>query len=224
MFNKYLPDNTIFFFVYRYYVQQKRKHTNNMKKNTTIILIAVAAVIVLWFISARNGFVKAEQAVNKQWGNVETVYQRRADVIPQLVSTVKGAAKFEQETFTKVTEARNQAAGFKLDPNDLTEENVAKFQKLQDNLKNEIQRTISVCVEAYPQLTATEGFKTLQVQIEGTENRISVEREKFNQEVEKYNNKVLRFPGNIVAGMFGFSQKGYFHASEGADVAPVIEF
>lgn len=198
-----------------------------MKKKTLLIVAIVAGVVLIcisWFISTRNAFVKAEENVNGAWSNVQTVYQRRADLVPMLVNTVKGASKFEAETYLAVTEARTNAMNVQLTGDDLTEENIAKFQKMQDNLKSEFDKALSVTVEAYPDLKATKAYQDLMTQIEGTENRISVERKNFVETVQKYNQQIRLFPASIVANMCGFEKKAYFAASEGADQTPTVEF
>ncbi|MCF0212711.1 MAG: LemA family protein, partial [Bacteroidales bacterium] len=176
-----------------------------MKKKTIIILSIVALVVIIggWFVSTRNNFVKAEEGVNGAWSQVETVYQRRADLVPMLVNTVKGASKYEQETFLAVTQARSNAMNLQLTGDDLTEENVANFQKMQDNLKSEFDKALNVTLEAYPELKATDAYRDLMTQIEGTENRISVERKNYNDAVQDYNKSIRLFPGSIVAGMCG---------------------
>lgn len=195
-----------------------------MKKSTIIILIAVVAVIVLWAIGANNRMVSQEENVTKAWSQVENVYQRRMDLIPNLVNTVKGAADFEKSTLEAVINARANANSVKVDPNNLTEENVAAFQKAQDQLTQAVGRAINVTVERYPELTATQGFRDLQTQLEGTENRIAVERGKFNEAVQTYNTMIRKFPNSIMASILGFSKKGYFTASEGADKPVDVEF
>lgn len=197
-----------------------------MKKKTAIILglVAVVFIIASWFISTRNSFVTVEENTNGAWADVQTAYQRRADLIPQLIETVKGASNYEQGTFIAVTEARSKALEMNLNGEDITPENVAKFQQLQDNLKNELNKAINVTVERYPELTATGAYKDLMVQLEGTENRISVERKKFNDSVMAYNKKVRMFPASIVANMCGFEKKGFFEAAAGAEVAPKVSF
>lgn len=197
-----------------------------MKKGTIAIIaiLAVVAIGFLWFIGVRNKLVEVDESVNNAWGNVETVYQRRADLIPQLVNTVKGVSNYEQETFLAVTEARSKAVNLTLTGDQLTEENVANFQKVQDELKNELTKAINLTVERYPELTATEAYKNLMTQLEGTENRISVERKNFNDVVAVYNKSIRKFPNSIVADMSGFDKKGYFVASQGTEKAPEVSF
>ena len=188
------------------------------------LAIIGASIGFLWFIGVRNKLVEVDESVNNAWGNVETVYQRRADLIPQLVNTVKGVSNYEQETFLAVTEARSKAVNLTLTGDQLTEENVANFQKVQDELKNELTKAINLTVERYPELTATEAYKNLMTQLEGTENRISVERKNFNDVVAVYNKSIRKFPNSIVADMSGFDKKGYFVASQGTEKAPEVSF
>lgn len=196
-----------------------------MKKNVGCIvaLLAVLAIVAVWFVKMYNGLVAKDEAVSSAWSQVENVYQRRMDLIPNLVNTVKGAAGFEQSTLQEVVAARAAATQVKVDPSQLSEENIARFQQAQDALGSSLSRLL-VSVERYPDLKATQNFRDLQAQLEGTENRISVERQKFNTAVQSFNTAVRRFPCNIVAGMFGFEKKGYFEANEGAEAAPVVDF
>lgn len=193
-----------------------------MKKGV-IIAIAVVAVIAIYAISAYNSMVKMDENVTAAWAQVETQYQRRADLIPQLVNVVKGAADYERTTLESVIAARSKATSIQLTADDLTEENLAKYQKAQDELGGALGRLIAIS-EAYPELKANENFKELQAQLEGTENRIAVARKDFNEAVQSYNSYIRRFPKNIFAGMFGFSQKAYFKAAEGAENAPEVSF
>ena len=170
-----------------------------------------------------NSMVQKREAVNAQWANVESAYQRRADLIPNLVSTVKGAANFEQSTLTAVVEARANATSIKIDPKDLTEENIAKFQAAQDALKGSLSRLLAT-VENYPELKATQNFQELQAQLEGTENRINTERNRFNETAQDYNSYIQSFPQLLIAKMFGFTAKGYFHADAGSEKAPAVKF
>lgn len=196
-----------------------------MKKGTIIlvVVIGIILIIVLWFTSAYNGLVGSEESVTSQWANVENVYQRRADLIPNLVNTVKGYAEHEQSTLTAVVDARAKATSVNINANDLTEDNIAAFQQAQDAFSGAISRLL-VSVERYPDLKANQNFMDLQAQLEGTENRIAVERRKYNEEAQTFNRKVRSFPTNIVAGMFGFEKKGYFKAAEGAEKAPEVQF
>ncbi len=192
-----------------------------MKKWIAIVLIAVLAGFTL--MSSYNGLVQAEEEIDSVWANVESSYQRRADLIPNLVNTVKGQANFEKETLTGVMEARAKATQTKIDPANLTEEQLAQFQQNQNQLGSALSRLL-VTVEQYPQLKAHEGFMTLQAQLEGTENRINVARNKFNEAARTYNQKVRQFPAKLAALIFGFKEKPYFKSSEGADKAPVVNF
>ena len=161
--------------------------------------------------------------MEKAWGNVESQYQRRADLIPNLVETVKGYAQHEQETFEKVIEARANATSIKIDPSNITPEDLQKYQAAQGELTSALSRLIAVS-EAYPDLKANKNFEQLQVQLEGTENRINKARADFNEEAQVYNTKRRSFPTNIIAGLFGFGDKPYFQAQEGADKAPKVDF
>lgn len=189
------------------------------------ILIVVAAIVALIAIMAGiyNKMVKLDETVQQAWAQVENVYQRRADLIPNLVKTVQGAAEFEKGTLESVVNARSKASSMQIDPSNLTEENIAKFQQVQDELSSALNR-LMVVVERYPELKANQNFLELQAQLEGTENRIAVERKKFNETVQNYNTVIRRFPNNIFAGMFGFDKKGYFKAKEGAENAPEVDF
>lgn len=196
-----------------------------MKKTGIIIgIVAVLAIIVLWGISVNNRLVTADEGVQQAWAQVENVYKRRADLIPQLVATVQGAADFEKGTLTEVIQARAGVDNAKVDPSQLTEEQIAAYQKAQDNLSKAVANTIKVTVERYPELTATAGFRDLQTQLEGTENRIAVERGKFNEAVQSYNTSLRRFPASIIASICGFEKKGYFTAPEGSDEPMKVEF
>ena len=167
--------------------------------------------------------MQKDESCSKAWANVENAYQRRLDLIPNLVKTVQGAADYEKGTLTEVIEARAKATSVQVDPNNLTEESIAKFQAAQDQLSSALSR-LMVVVERYPELKANQNFLELQAQLEGTENRIAVERGKFNETVNDYNSYIRKFPNNIIAGMFNFDKKGYFKATEGADKAPDVEF
>lgn len=167
--------------------------------------------------------VQLDEQVQSQWAQVQNVYQRRADLIPNLVNTVKGAANFEKETLTQVVEARAKATSVNVDPDKLTPENIEKFQAAQGQLSSAIGRLLMV-TENYPELKANANFQELQAQLEGTENRITNERQKFNEVTQQYNSKIRSFPNNITSGMFGFEKKGYFQAEAGSDKAPKVEF
>lgn len=170
-----------------------------------------------------NSMVKLDEQVTSQWAQVENVYQRRADLIPNLVNSVKGAANFEKETLTQVVEARAKATSINVDPSNLTPESIAQFQAAQGQLSQSLGRLLAT-VEAYPELKANQNFLELQAQLEGSENRITVERQKFNTVTQEYNSTIRTFPNNLIAGMFGFKAKGYFKAEEGANKAPKVEF
>ena len=188
-----------------------------------MILLIIAAILVMWGIKTNNKMVAAEENVSKAWGNVENAYQRRADLIPNLVETVKGVAEYEKSTLEAVIEARAKASQTTLDASDLTEENMAAFQAAQDNLSQSLGR-LMVVVERYPELQATQNFRELQAQLEGTENRIAVERNKFNEAVQPYTSMIRKFPASIVAKIAGFDKKAYFKAAEGSDQAPKVQF
>lgn len=185
--------------------------------------IGAIVLLVFWGGCSYNGLVGKQETVSNQWANVESQYQRRADLIPNLVNTVKGYADFEQETLTKVIEARSNATAVKIDPTNLTPEKLAEFQQAQDGLSSALGRLL-VVMERYPDLKANQNFLDLQAQLEGTENRIAVERKRFNDVVNTYNSTVRRFPGNVIAGIFGFERKGYFEAEKGAEKAPEVKF
>ena len=170
-----------------------------------------------------NTMVTLDEQVTAQWAQVENVYQRRADLVPNLVNTVKGAANFEKETLTQVIEARAKATSVNVDPTKLTPESIAQFQSAQGALSQSLGRLLAT-VEAYPQLKANQNFLELQAQLEGSENRITVERQKFNTITQEYNSTIRTFPNNLTAGMFGFKAKGYFKAEVGAEKAPKVEF
>ena len=197
-----------------------------MKKSTITILVVVGvlAIIVLWGISVNNSLVTKDENVSKAWSQVENAYKRRMDLIPQLVNTVQGAANYEKSVLTEVTNARAGVQQTQVDPSQLSEEQIAAYQKAQDNLTKALANTIKVTVERYPELTATQGFRDLQAQLEGTENRITVERGKFNEAVQEYNTKIRRFPTSIIAGMLGFDKKGYFTAPAGAEEPVDVKF
>lgn len=195
----------------------------NKKFSVTAIVIAVVAVIALWGISSYNGLVKADEGVKTAWSQVENVYQRRADLIPNLVATVKGYASHESETLEGVVAARAKATQVTVNADDLTEENIAQFQKAQGELGAALGRLMAIS-EAYPDLKANQNFSELQAQLEGTENRIAVERKNYNETAREYNTSIRVFPRNIIASIFGFSAKGYFEAQEGAESAPKVEF
>lgn len=194
-----------------------------MKNKGLWIGLAVVAVLVAWCIGAYNGLVQSQENVTKAWAQVENVYQRRADLIPNLVNTVKGYANHESSTLEAVVEARAKATQTNIDPSKMTAEQLKEFQANQDALGSAIGRLLMVH-EAYPELKANENFLSLQAQLEGTENRITEERRKYNEAAQTYNVNRRKFPKNIIANMFGFGEKPYFTAKEGTDVAPTVEF
>lgn len=189
----------------------------------TIAILGILILIVLMGGCSYNGLVSQDESVKTAWAKVQSDYQRRADLIPNLVNTVKGAANFEQKTLTDVINARANATSIKFTADQLTPENIQKFQEAQAQLNGSLSRLMAVA-ENYPQLKANENFRDLQAQIEGTENRIKVSRNDFNDAVQTYNKKVRSFPTNLLAGIFGFSAKAYFEADAGADKAPKVEF
>lgn len=192
-----------------------------MKKN--MIILAVVALAVIYGISTYNGLVKMEESVNTAWSNVENQYQRRLDLIPNLVNTVKGYAAHEQETFNQVIEARSKATQTTIDPTNLTPEAMQEYQKVQNQVSGTLGRLLAVA-EAYPDLKANQNFLELQSQLEGTENRISVERTRFNDAAQTFNTSIRKFPATIVASIMGFEKRPYFTAEEGAAKAPTVEF
>lgn len=192
-------------------------------KKTWIIVIAVIAVIAIYFTSTYNSMVAQEEAVSTAWSNVENQYQRRSDLIPNLVNTVKGYAAHEKETFDAVVSARAKATQTTVSIDDLTPEKMQAYQRAQGEVGSALSRLLAV-TENYPELKANENFKELQAQLEGTENRIGVERRKFNETARGYNTAIRKFPHNIVAGMFGFEKHPYFEAEEGSEKAPEVKF
>lgn len=198
-----------------------------MKMKKSWITIIVIAVIALFFYSSIKGnynkMVAMDEGVKSQWAQVENVYQRRADLIPNLVNTVKGYAEHEQETLTGVVEARAKATSTTIDPSNLNAENIQAFQQAQSGLSSALSK-LMVVVERYPDLKANQNFLELQAQLEGTENRITVERQKFNNSAQAFNTFIKQFPKNIYANMFGFEEKAYFKAQENASEAPKVEF
>ena len=195
-----------------------------MKKNKGLIIAVVAIVLVaLWGISSYNGLVNLDETVNNQWANVETSYQRRSDLIPNLVNTVKGYAKHEQQTLESVMQARSQATQVKIDPSNCTPEQLAAYQKAQGDVTSALGKLLAI-TENYPDPKANQNFLELQSQLEGTENRISVARKDFNDVAKSYNTAIRRFPKNIIASMCGFEKRAYFEAEAGAEKAPKVEF
>lgn len=199
------------------------KYNITFMKKTWIIIIAVIAFIAIYGVSSYNSMVSQEEAVGTAWSNVENQYQRRADLIPNLVNTVKGYAAHEKETFDAVVSARAKATQTTVSIDDLTPEKMEAYQRAQGEVGSALSRLLAV-TENYPELKANENFQTLQAQLEGTENRISVERRNFNDVARAYNTSIRRFPKNIFAGMFGFEKRPYFEAQEGAEKAPEVKF
>lgn len=195
-----------------------------MKKNKGLIItIVVIALVAIWGISSYNGLVSMDENVSNSWANVETQYQRRSDLIPNLVNTVKGYAKHESETLESVMAARSQATQVKIDPSNCTPQQLAAYQKAQGDVTTALGKLLAI-TENYPDLKANQNFLELQSQLEGTENRINVARKDFNDTAKKYNTSLRRFPRNIVASMCGFEKRNYFEAEAGAEKAPKVEF
>ncbi len=196
-----------------------------MKKGLVVLLVVAAVAIGLfgWFKGNYNNMVKMDEGVQAAWSQVENVYQRRADLIPNLVATVKGYAAHEQQTLEGVVSARSKATQITLDAENLTPDKLAEYQKAQGELGAALGKLLAI-TENYPELKANENFLSLQSQLEGTENRIAVERKKFNETARAYNTEIRQFPKNIVANLFGFEKKPYFEAAEGAQQAPVVAF
>ena len=195
-----------------------------MKKNKGLIITIVVIVLVaLWGISSYNGLVGMDENVSNKWANVETQYQRRSDLIPNLVNTVKGYAKHESQTLEAVMAASSQATQVKIDPSNCTPQQLAAYQKAQGDVTTALGKLLAI-TENYPDLKANQNFLELQSQLEGTENRINVARKDFNDSAKKYNTSLRRFPRNIIASMFGFEKRNYFEAEAGAEKAPKVEF
>lgn len=197
-----------------------------MKKPVIITLAVIAAVVVavaLWAVAGYNSLVNADEAVSTAWSNVENQYQRRADLIPNLVNTVKGYAAHEKETLDAVVSARTRATQVTVDADNMTPEKFTEYQKAQGEVGAALSRLIAIS-ESYPDLKANQNFLELQAQLEGTENRISVERRNFNETAKSYNASIRRFPNNLLAGMFGFEKRLYFEAQEGAEKVPEVSF
>ncbi len=189
----------------------------------TLVIVGILVIIFLWGMGGYNTMVSQEEGVTSAWSQVENVYQRRADLIPNLVATVKGYAAHEQETLEGVVNARAKATQTTIDPANMTPEAMAQFQAAQGELSSALGK-LMVVVERYPDLKANQNFLELQAQLEGTENRITVERQKFNDAAKSFNTLIRKFPKNIIAGMFGFERKQYFEAKDGAEEAPKVEF
>jgi len=193
------------------------------KRQSTYLILLLVIIAVISGCGSYNRMVEMDEAVTGQWAQVETAYQRRADLIPNLVNTVKGYADFEQETLTQVIEARAKATSVTVNPENLDAQAIQQFQAAQDGLSSALSR-LMVVVERYPDLKANQNFLDLQAQLEGTENRIAVERRKFNDATRNYNTYIRRFPKNIIASIFSFDKKGYFEAAEGSEQAPAVTF
>lgn len=195
-----------------------------MKKNKGLIItVVVIALVAIWGISSYNGLVSMDENVSNSWANVETQYQRRSDLIPNLVNTVKGYAKHESQTLEAVMAARSQATQVKIDPSNCTPQQLAAYQKAQGDVTTALGKLLAI-TENYPDLKANQNFLELQSQLEGTENRINVARKDFNDTAKKYNTSLRSFPRNIVASMCGFEKRNYFEAEAGAEKAPKVEF
>lgn len=196
-----------------------------MKKGTIVLLVLLAIVLIggCQACNLQKTLVTVDEEVKSKWGEVENQYQRRADLVPNLVATVKGAADFEQTTLTQVIEARAKATSIQVNPDNLTPEKLKEFQSAQGELSQALGR-LMVVSEQYPELKANQNFLSLQDQLEGTENRITVARKNFNESVKEYNVKVRQFPNNMLAGMLGFQSKGMFEAEAGANKAPQVQF
>jgi LemA protein len=190
---------------------------------TVWIVLGVIALVIFWGIGSRNSMATSDQDVKAKWANVQSAYQRRADLIPNLVKTVQGVANFEKSTLTAVIEARASATQMKLDSKDLSPENLQKYQAAQSSLGGALSR-LMVVAENYPQLKATENFSELQAQLEGTENRIKEERDNFNTAVQGYNTLIVTFPNSLIASFSGFAEKGFFQAEAGSEKAPEVNF
>ena len=184
--------------------------------------VGLLAILIFWVIGKYNGIAAKDQEVKRTWGDVESDYQRRSDLIPNLVNTVKGYADFEQKTLTDVIQARASATQVKIDPTNLTPEKLQEFQQAQSGISSALGRLLVVS-ENYPNLKANQNFLDLQAQLEGTENRISVSRKRFNEAVQGFNTAIVGFPGNLVAKLGGFVEKGFFKAAEGAEKAPEVK-
>jgi LemA protein len=196
-----------------------------MKKGYILLIgfFGVLLVIFMWIKGVYNNIVTMDEGVTAQWHQVETQYQRRMDLIPNLVNTVKGYANFEKSTLTAVIEARAKATSVTIDPSHMTEENMKQFQAAQGQLTSSLSRLL-VAVEQYPDLKADQNFMALQAQLEGTENRIATERRRFNETAQEFNTYIRRFPQNVFAGMFGFQTRAYFTSDDAASKAPEVKF
>jgi LemA protein len=195
----------------------------NKSRITLLVILGTLVLLVSWIVGAYNGLVSLDEETNGKWAQVESAYQRRADLIPNLVNTVKGYADFERETLTGVIEARSKATGITVDADNLSPEAIANFQAAQSQLSGALSRLL-VTVERYPDLKANQNFLGLQSQLEGTENRIKIERDRFNVSVKDFNATIRKFPKTIIASSFGFEKKGYFEADSGSEKAPEVQF
>ena len=194
-----------------------------MKNKGLWIILGIVAVVVIWAVSGYNSLVSNEENVGKAWANVESAYQRRSDLIPNLVNTVKGYAQHEQKTLQDVVEARSKATSIRVDASTATPEQMQQWIEAQQEVGSALGRLIAIS-ESYPQLRANENFLALQTQLEGTENRIKTARDRYNQAVKEFNVKIRRFPTNILASMFGFERREMFEAEAGAEIAPEVQF
>ncbi len=196
-----------------------------MKKGLIALIAIVAIVLVIgsWAAKVNNNLVPLDEGVNAQWGNVESSYQRRADLIPNIMNTAKGYAQYEQETFTRVIEARSKATSIQIDPSNITPEQLQQFQQVQSGLTSALSRLLAV-FERYPDLKANENFKELINELERTENRINVERNRFNEKARELNSEIRLFPTSFIAGFLGFENRAYFEADAGTEKAPEVEF
>lgn len=196
-----------------------------MKRSLIVLLVlgGLVALIAFWAIGLQRSLVKAEEGVTAQWANVETRYQQRADATKNLVATIKGSAEFENTTLREVVEARAKATSITLSADALTPENIARFEAAQSQFTGALSRLMAT-IEAYPNLQTTQAFRDFMTQYEGMENRIAVERRRYNDVVRDFNTRIKQFPANLLAGMMGFAEKGYFKSSEGAENAPEVDF
>ena len=194
-----------------------------MKKSAVLILGIIVLLVVLWGVKAYNNMVSQEEGVSTAWANVESQYQRRADLIPNLVNTVRGYAAHESETLQAVVNARTKATSINIDAENMTAEQLKEYQKAQSEVGGALGRLIAVA-ESYPDLKANQNFLELQAQLEGTENRIAVERKNFNEAAKKFNTYIRKFPQSLLSGVFGFDKKPYFEAEEGSQKAPTVQF
>ena len=194
-----------------------------MKKKSSLILVVIVLLVVLWGVKAYNNMVSQEEGVSTAWANVESQYQRRADLIPNLVNTVKGYAAHESETLQAVVDARTKATSININAENMTAEQLKEFQKAQSEVGGALGRLIAIS-ENYPDLKANQNFLELQAQLEGTENRIAVERKNFNDAAKTFNTYIRKFPQSLLTGIFGFEKKPYFEAEEGSQKAPTVQF